>query len=107
MSRDAYERGAGITFLFVKRWLEDPALEQPRFAFPPKEYALLADLRDIGTRLARNDGARQLVALLIKRCVERTGEAPTAMMLRVVLEQLGHPIEWVSLSALGLNVGTA
>ena len=102
LADESYERGCWITFAVVRGWNGDP----PRFAFPPKEYALLADLRDIGQRLARNDSARQLVALLIKRCVERTGNAPTAMMLRVVLEELQHPIETVSLSELGLAVGT-
>lgn len=101
MSKD-YERGAQITYDVVASWRGAP----PLFAFPPKEYALLADLRDIGQRLARNDGARDLLQLLIKRCVERTGQAPTAMMLQVVLETLGHPIERVSLSELGLAVGT-
>jgi hypothetical protein len=100
---DNYERGAEITFAIVRDWKGGP----PRFAFPPKGVALIADLRDIGQRLARNDAARELVTLLIKRSVERTGHAPTAMMLLVVLEKLGRPIERVSLSELGLKVGTA
>ena len=54
----------------------------------------------------RYKAARELLALLIKRSVEREGNAPTAMMLRVVLEKCGHEIEYVSLSELGLNVGS-
>ena len=81
--------------------------EAPRFAFPPKEIVLLADLRDIGERLARNEGARRLLALVIKRCVERTGQAPTAMMLRVVLEELGIEVDQVSLGELGISLGSS
>jgi hypothetical protein len=98
-----YERGAEITYRLIRDW---PG-EVPRFAFPPKEIALLADLRDVGERLARNEGARRLLALLIKRCVERTGNAPTAMMLRVVLEELGIDVEYVSLGELGIGAGSA
>jgi len=104
---ESYERGARLTFVVVKMWLEDPRLKLPRFRFPPRDIALIGDLRDIGQRLAVNDGARELLAHLIKRSIERTGNAPTAMMLRGVLEELGHPIEVVSLSELGIDVGTA
>ncbi len=103
MSRDSYKRAAELTYRLVRGWKG----ETLRFAFPPKEIALIADLRDIGNRLARNDSARSMVALIIKRCVERHGEAPTAMMLRVSLEMAGLPIETVSLSELGLPVGTS
>lgn len=103
-SRDEdYERGAAITYNIVRDWKG----EAPRFAFPPKEIALLADLRDIGERLARNEGARKLTALLIKRCVERTGQAPTVMMLRVILDELGIEVEYVSLGELGIATGSA
>lgn len=81
--------------------------EVPRFAFPPAEIALIADLRDIGEQLARNDSARGLVAELVRWVVERTGEAPTAMMLLMSLEVAEIPIERVALSELGLNVGIA
>jgi hypothetical protein len=100
-SRDDYNRSAQLTYEIVRDWDG----ERPLFAFPPREYALLADLRDIGDKLARNEGARQLVRLLITRCHAATGQAPTAMMLRVVLEELRFPIAWVSLSELGLAVG--
>jgi hypothetical protein len=92
MTKPAYERGAQITYAIVSTWRGAP----PRFAFPPKDVALMADLRDVGDKLARNDAARELVALLIKRCVERTGEAPTAMMLRIVLDMLKIPVEEVA-----------
>lgn len=100
---ESYERGCQITFNIVRDWTG----ERPLFAFPPKEIALLADLGDVGQRLCRNEGARQLLAHLLKRCRERTGMAPTAMMLRVVLEELKIPVEHVSLSELGLPVGRA
>lgn len=100
---ESYERGAQIVLNLVRDWSGEP----PRFRFPPREIALLADLRDVGQRLALNDGASELVELLVKRCLERTGQAPTALMLRVVLEQLHIPIETVPLSSLGLSVGTS
>lgn len=101
--RESYDRGATLTFGLVKQWLTTEP-EKPRFAFPPKEIALLADLRDIGKKLARNDSARRLVDHLIVWVVGATGNAPTAMMLRMVLEVLKQPIERVSLSDLGLEV---
>lgn len=94
-----YEAGAELTYKLVRDWTG----EAPRFAFPPKEIALDADLRDIGDNLARNDGARELTALLVKRCVERTGQSPTVMMLRVVLEELGIEVEYVALGELGIQ----
>lgn len=103
---DTYNEGAELTFALMKRWFSRlaPGEEAPRFAFPPKEIALLADLRDIGKRLARNGPAQRLVDHLIDQVVFATGQAPTAMMLRVMLEELGQPIEWVSCSELGLKV---
>jgi hypothetical protein len=100
---DTYKAGAELTHKLVREWRGG----QLRFAFPPKEIALIRDLRDVGDRLCRSEGARELVALLIKRGVERTGEAPTAMMLRVSLEVEGHAIDWVSLSELGFKVPNA
>jgi hypothetical protein len=101
-----YERGAQLTFLLVREWL-GKVVERPRFAFPPKDIALIADLRDIGEKLARNDSARELVAHLIECVVNVTGNAPTAMMLRVVLEQLDCAVEYVAPSDLGLAVPKA
>ncbi|HET7485852.1 MAG TPA: hypothetical protein VFJ64_10830 [Solirubrobacterales bacterium] len=101
--RDNYNAGAELTWRIVQAWQG----ERPRFAFPPRNIALIADLRDIGERLARNDAAKKLVALLIDHCVKETGQAPTAMMLRVVLEQSGIPIEYVAPSELGLAVPRA
>lgn len=103
MSAESYERAAELTYRLVRGWKG----ETLRFAFPPKEIGLIADLRDIGQRLARNDSARQMVALLVNRCLERHGEAPTAMMLRVALECAGLPIETASLSELGIEVATS
>lgn len=98
--RESYERGAQLTYELVLGWAhrEGP----PVFAFPPRDVAVLADLRDIGAKLARNDSARELVTHLIDQVVEATGQAPTAMMLRVVLEEVGYPIQWVPLEELGL-----
>jgi hypothetical protein len=93
-----YIRVAEITARVVRDWIG----EVPRFALPPREIALIADLRDIGARLVRNDGARQLLALLIRRCVERTGDAPTVIMLDTALDYVGIAVERVSLSDLGL-----
>jgi hypothetical protein len=98
----SYNRGAELTHVIIKEWVASG--ETPRFAFPPREIALVADLRDIGKRLARNDSALRLVDQLIRVVVHITGSAPTAMMLRVVLEMLDQPIEWVAASELGLQV---
>jgi hypothetical protein len=83
--RDTYNAGAELTYKLVCAWKE----EKPAFSFPPRDVALIADLRDCGELLARNDTARRLVALLIEHCVKETGQAPTAMMLRVSLEMAG------------------
>lgn len=103
--RDTYELGAQLTHAIVKAWIEkaDPV----RFAFPPREIALVADLRQVGQKLARNESARQLVDQLNEHVVSVTGHAPTAMMLRVILEDLGVEIEWVPPSELGLQVPTS
>jgi hypothetical protein len=101
--RATYEAGAELTAKMIREWRGG----QLRFAFPPREVALLADLRDIGHRLARNDAARELVNQLIERCVEATGQAPTAMMLRVILEMEGHAIDWRPLSEFAQGVGQA
>lgn len=76
----------------------------PVFRFPPKDVALLADLRDCGEKLAVNQSARDLVAKLVVDVVQATGQAPTAMMLRVILEELAIPIRWVALEELGLSL---
>ena len=102
-TRDTYNQGAAAAFGFIKGWLEKTG-EAPRFAFPPKDIALIADLRDIGQRLARNESARRLVDELNEAVLQLTGQAPTAMMLRVILEELEQPIEWVAPSELGLKV---
>lgn len=102
--RDIYNAGAELTWRIVQAWQG----ERPRFAFPPREVALVADLRDCGHILAKNEAATKLVALLIDHGVKETGQAPTAMMLRVVLESVGIPIEYQSLSELGIKgVGRA
>jgi hypothetical protein len=100
----SWELGAELTYQVVRRWKG----EQPRFAFPPKGVVLVADLRDVvGRPFARNQSARELLEHVIKRCIEETGESPTVLMLEIVLERAGIPIERVSLSELGLKVGTA
>lgn len=95
---DTYERGAKITVAIVAGWTGP----EPRFAFPPKEIGLIADLSEIGEKLARNNAARELLALLIKRCRERTGQVPTVIMLQVALDMSGIPTETVPLSDLKL-----
>lgn len=81
---------------------------QARFAFPPREIALLASLADIGHRLCRNGNARALVNELLAESTRRGHrDFPTAMMLRVVLDQLGISWEPVPLSELGLKVPTS
>lgn len=100
---ESYLRGSLVTLAIVSDWTGAP----PLFAFPPAEIGLLGDLRDIGARLARNDAARELLALLIAQCVGKTGHAPTAMMLLAALNMTGIAVERVSLSALGLPVGLA
>lgn len=103
---DTYNLGANLTHALIKEWLEKVP-EPPRFAFAPEGVALIADLRDIGAKLAGNDSARALVDHLIDCVVNVTGQAPTAMMLLVILEDLGQPIERVSLTELGLKVPRA
>lgn len=99
--RQSYELGAQLTYQTVLLWTH--AEGPPVFRFPPKDIALVADLRDCGEKLAVNQSARDLVAKLVTDVVANTGQAPTAMMLRVILEEIGHPIEWVELSELGLG----
>jgi len=99
---ETYELGARLTYALIRDWCKHDA--RPTFRFPPREYALLADLRDIGDRLAVDDSARRLVKHLVETVVAGTGQAPTAMMLRVILDDLGIPILWVSLEQLGLGV---
>lgn len=103
--RGGYELGAELTYQLVLSWTHPEG--PPLFRFPPKDVALLADLRDIGEKLAVNQSARELVAKLILDVVDAAGQAPTAMMLRVCLEETGHPIEWVTLAELGLSTGSA
>jgi len=96
---DGYERGCNILLAIVQGWTGEP----PRFAFPPKGVVLIADLRGIGDKLCRNDGARHLLAFAIRRCLERTGQAPTSLMLEVVLDVAHVPYERVPLEELGLG----
>lgn len=100
---DTYNLGANLTHALIKKWLRRDG-ESPRFAFPPKEVALIADLRDVGKNLARNDSARGLVDHLIDQVVFQTGQAPTAMMLLIILEDLGQSVERLSFSELGIKL---
>ncbi len=96
-----YERGCELTYQIVLQWTHRDG--PPQFRFPPRDVALCADLRSVGTKLAVNDSARDLVAKLIVDVKRETGEAPTAMMLRVVLRLCGLPIQWVPIEELGLG----
>jgi hypothetical protein len=99
-ARESYEKGAELSLAIVRTWTHPEGA--PVFRFPPRDYALLADLRDVGTKLAKNESARDLLNRLIVEVVRSTGQAPTAMMLRVILEECGIPIEWVPLAELHL-----
>jgi hypothetical protein len=77
--------------------------EAPRFAFPPPEIALLAGVDQVGHRLARNETAHALVEAVKLRFT--IAEMPTVMMLRAILELREIPIDFVSLSELGLSEG--
>jgi hypothetical protein len=99
-ARETYEKGTELTYQIVRAWTHPEG--PPLFAFPPKDFALLADLRDVGEKLTRNESARQLLNSLIVQVVAATGEAPTAMMLRVCLEMAGCQIRWVPLAELHL-----
>lgn len=99
---DNYELGAQLTYQAIMLWTH--AEGPPVFRFPPKNVALLADLRDCGEKLAVNQSARDLVAKLVTEVVAATGQAPTAMMLRVILEELAISIHWVEIAELGLNL---
>jgi hypothetical protein len=79
----------------------------PKFTLPPAEIVFIASLAQIGPRLARNVQARRLLAELAAESKRQYLLGPTVLMLRVALEMLDIPYEVVSLSELGLQVGTS
>lgn len=91
MSQESYEKGLRLCIKLVSEW--NSAGEPPRFVFPPEDLLFIADLQQCGDKLALNDTARDLVALLILRCRERLGKIPTSLMLLVALEEAGHTVE--------------
>jgi hypothetical protein len=100
---ETYEKGAELCAKLVG----EAKTTAPAFRFPP--YPLLSDLGEVGQKLATNDAARELVALLCKRSRERFGPSrlPTVLMLQVSLDRHGIPYATVSLSELGLEVPRA
>lgn len=100
---EGYANAVRLVAKLIEQWLATH--EAPKFRFPG--VPMIADLRDIGKQLALNDSARELVAHLNKRLIERTGHAPTLMQLKATLEVFGVATETCSMGALGLNVGQA
>lgn len=83
----------------VEFWLATH--EAPRFRFPA--FPMIADLEQIGGRLALNDSARQLVGGLIR--LFPADKTPTVLQLEAALKYLGVACESCSFGDLGLNVG--
>jgi hypothetical protein len=78
-----------------------------RFAFPPKEIALVAGLDQIGARLARSEDAHAFIRLVVDRiwAGEHRAKIPTANMLARVLEVRGIAIQRVPLAEIGIMLG--
>lgn len=100
---DTYEAGANLTYEVVRDFqIFGPG--RPEFAFPPRDIALIASLKDVGDKLCRNDAARELLQLLLSACDHRKiGDYPTVMMLRAVLDLRGIPFTIVPFAELGLE----
>ena len=98
-----YERCAELTHEMVGRFKADA----PAFVMPPKEIAIIGPLTGIGPRLACNTAAVHLLAAVVSACKRRGWDDPTVMMLRVALDMHEIHYEVVSLSDLGLEVGTS
>jgi hypothetical protein len=95
----SYELGAQLTFRVLERF----KMFGPEFQFPPPDIALIASIADVGKYLARNETARVVIRELMSECDRlQLGDYPTAMMLRVCLEQLDIPIKWVPFAELGI-----
>lgn len=100
--RDRYEDGAQMTYEIIGRWRVF-GRGVPEFRFPPKDFALLADLGDVGMCLASNEPAKALVRqLLEEKKLRNLPENPTAMMLLVCLEKHGYKVKHVPLEELNL-----
>jgi hypothetical protein len=96
---ESYQAGANVTFVVVGQF----KIFDPKFRFPPPEIALIASIVDVGKYLARNTVAHQLLKELMKECDRlKLGDYPTAMMLRVCLEEHNVPIEYVPFDELGI-----
>ena len=95
----SYQMGAQLTFRVLERF----KMFGPEFQFPPPEIALLASVADVGKYLARNETARVVIRELMSECDRlKLGDYPTAMMLRVCLEEHDIPIKWVAFDELGI-----
>lgn len=95
----------------LAKWLE-VGNPPPRFAFPPDEIGLIADLRAIDDKIVRNDAAEIFVRIChaigdkVERETGRPGR-PTAIMLRAALRFHRVEVETVSLSHFGIEIGQA
>lgn len=95
----SYELGAKLTVVVLERF----KMFGPEFQFPPPDVALIASIADVGQYLARNETARVVIRELMTECDRlQLGDYPTAMMLRVALEELDIPIKWVAFHELGI-----
>lgn len=94
-----YELGAKLTVVVLERF----KMFGPEFQFPSPDIALIASIADCGKYLARNEAARVVIRELMSECDRlQLGDYPTAMMLRVALEELDIPIKWVEFHELGI-----
>jgi hypothetical protein len=85
------------------RVLEAFKMFGPEFQFPTPDIALIASIADVGKYIARNETARVVLREAISECDRlKLDDVPTAMMLRICLEQLDIPIKWVPFAELGI-----
>jgi hypothetical protein len=75
---------------------------RPDFVAPSRRIGLIADLRDVGKYVARNDAARELLAKLQKAFARADVPPPTLMMLLVALDMCGIPAKEVPFEELGI-----
>jgi len=103
-----YEETGQAMLAWLQKWLsEHGGQPYPHFALPPEEIALCASLDHVGDRLCRNDSARQLMQefVVIGQMIGGPNAPPTVLMLQAVLELASVPVERVSLTELGIDVG--
>lgn len=87
-----YELGGQLTYRVLERF----KIFVPEFQFPPRDVALIASIADVGKYIARNETARVVLRELMAECDRlKLPDYPTAMMLRVCLEELDIPIKWL------------